>query len=101
MAKLTFLALAEQILKEQKKPLSPSEIWKIAVAKGYDKQLETKGKTPDSSLYSVIFLNERDKTDTLFKKIGERPARYFLKELMAGTKDLENAADDTAPDLYE
>jgi hypothetical protein len=104
MAKLTFLGLAEQILNEEKKPLSPSEIWKIAVAKGYDKQLETKGKTPDASLYSVIFTNTRDNPDTVFVKIGERPARYFLKDLVVGTKDLEKAitaADDTAPELYE
>src|SRR5712692_8039833 len=100
MPKLTFLGLAQQILKEEKKPLSPSEIWKIAVAKGYDKQLETKGKTPDASLYSVIFTNARDNPDTVFVKIGERPARYFLKDLNLGTKDLEKAitaADDTGP----
>ena len=65
MAKLTFLALAEQILKEEKRPLSPSEIWKIAVAKGYDKQLESKGKTPSGSLYSVIFTNTRDNPDAV------------------------------------
>jgi uncharacterized protein len=101
MAKLTFLGLAQQVLKEMKQPLSPSEIWKIAVAKGYDKQLESKGKTPGASLYSVIFLNERDKSDTAFKKVSERPARYLLKELW--NKDFEKgyvAADDTAPESY-
>ena len=70
MEKLTFLDLAERILKEEKKPLSPSEIWKIAVANGYDKQMEIKGKTPDSSLYTVIFFNTRDNPDTVFVKIG-------------------------------
>jgi hypothetical protein len=104
MAKLTFLALAEQILREERKPLSPSEIWKIAVAKGYDKRLESKGKTPDASLYSVIFTNTRDDPKSVFIKIGDRPARYFLKELLSATKDLESAitaADDSAPELYE
>ncbi len=82
MAKqLTFIGLAKKILTEEKRPLSPSEIWKIAVAKGYDKELETKGKTPAASLYSVIFTNTRDDPDTEFEKIGERPARYFLKAL--------------------
>src|SRR5260370_35213171 len=104
MMKLTFLELAAKILKEENKPLSPSEIWKIAVAKGYDKQLETKGKTPDASLYSVIFTNTRDNPDTVFVKIGERPTRYFLKDLVVGTKDLAKAipaADGTTPALYD
>jgi hypothetical protein len=105
MPKLTFLGLAEQVLREENKPLSPNEIWKIAVAKGYDKQLESKGKTPDASLYSVIFVNTRDDPNTAFVKIGQRPARYFLKDLIGGAKeDLEKAntaADDAAPEIYE
>lgn len=79
--KLTFLELAGKILREKKRPLSPAEMWKHAVAKGYDKQLESKGKTPWSSLYTTVFLDTRDAADTIFYKIGERPARYFLKEL--------------------
>ncbi len=33
---LTFLELAKKVLREEKRPLSPSEIWKVAVAKSYD-----------------------------------------------------------------
>ncbi len=104
MAKLTFLGLAEKVLREENKPLSPSEIWKIAVGRGYDKQLESKGKTPDASLYSVVFVDTRDNPDTRFVKIGQRPARYFLKELIGGAKDLDKAIaapDDTAPEIFE
>ncbi len=36
---LTFLALAEKILREEKRPLSPAEIWNIAKNKGYAKDL--------------------------------------------------------------
>lgn len=79
--KFTFLELAEKIVREEKRPLSPAEMWKSAEAKGYDKLLETKGKTPGSSLYTTVFLNTRDAADAIFYKIGERPARYFLKEL--------------------
>lgn len=85
-AKLTFLGLAEKILRDEKKPLSPAEMWKIAETKGYDKELETKGKTPWSSLYTTVFLDTRDNGDTIFYKIGERPARYFLKELQSTVK---------------
>src|ERR1035438_687141 len=83
--KLTFLALAEKVLREEKRPLSPAEIWKIAKARGYDKDFD-KGKTPWSSLYTAVFLNTRDAADTIFYKVGARPARYFLKELESSIK---------------
>ncbi len=48
---LTFLELAEKVLKEEKRFLSSSEIWKVAVAKGYDSQLHSRrGKTPAATL---------------------------------------------------
>jgi len=56
---MTFLGLAEKILREENKPLSPSEIWNIAMSKGYDEQLDSKGKTPAATLYSAIFTNAR------------------------------------------
>ena len=33
MAQMTFLQLAEKVLLEEKKPLSPDEIWEFAKAK--------------------------------------------------------------------
>jgi len=57
MPKLTFLELAERILREENKPLSPSEIWKTAITKGYDKDFGGSGKTPAATLYSAIFTN--------------------------------------------
>ncbi len=104
MTKLTFLALAEKILREEGRPLSPSEIWKIAVAKGYDERLDSEGKTPAATLYSVIFTNTRDNPDTIFVKLGQRPARYFLKELVpAKEKEIEKAitGDDSVPTAYD
>ena len=40
---LTFLALAKKVLTEAKRPLAPSEIWKIALSKGYQSQLSSEG----------------------------------------------------------
>ena len=100
--KLTFLALAEKLLREEKRPLSPAEMWKIAEAKGYNKNLETQGKTPWASLYTTVFLNTRDAADTIFYKIGERPARYFLKAL-SGSVRIEKTAqqpDASAESLF-
>lgn len=36
---MTFLELAQSVLKEEKKPLTATEIWNLAVEKGYDKKL--------------------------------------------------------------
>jgi hypothetical protein len=36
---MTFLELAKQVLKDEKRPLTATEIWTIAEAKGYDKKL--------------------------------------------------------------
>jgi hypothetical protein len=79
--KLTFLGLAERVLREEKRPLSTGQIWKAAQAKGYDSQLGSKGKTPWTALHARISVSARDDPDTIFYKIGGRPARYFLKEL--------------------
>jgi uncharacterized protein len=70
MTKMTFLQLAEKVIKEENKPLSPAEIWKIAQIKGYDKMLDSQGKTPDATLYSAVFTNARDNPDTIFLKVG-------------------------------
>ena len=56
--KLTFHELAKKVLTEENRPLSPSEIWQLATAKGYDTALKSEGKTPASTLYSVIFTDE-------------------------------------------
>jgi len=104
MPKLTFLELAEKILREENKPLSPGEIWKTAVAKEYEKNLGGSGKTPWATLYAAIFNDTRDRPDTIFVKIGERPARYFLKELYHGKEtEIEkfSVSDDTAPIIFE
>ncbi len=105
MEKMTFLELAKKVLREENRPLSPSEIWKLAVAKGYDSALRSRGKTPAQTLYAAIFTDERDNPRSEFIKLGGRPARYFLKDL-AQTKqraELEEAAsaEPTVPEKYQ
>jgi hypothetical protein len=104
MPKLTFLDLANKVLIEEKRPLSPSEIWKIAVARGYVSLLSSEGKTPAATLYAAIFTDARDNPDTIFIKVGARPARYFLKTLAEKVRpsDLEKAAYTEAkvPEIY-
>lgn len=83
---MTFLELAEKVLDEEKKPLTSNEIWQIATDKGYDKQLNTKGKTPWATLGAQIYVNARDNSKTPFGMAGARPKRFYLKRL----KDILN-----------
>lgn len=102
MTKLTFLELAKKVLFEAQRPLSPSEIWGISVTKKYVALLKARqGKTPAATLYASIFNDARDNPNSIFVKIGSRPARYFLKELADKTsqKELEKAAAVDAPAL--
>ena len=76
---MTFLELAETVLKEEKTPLSVPEIWARACEKGYDKQLGSDGKTPVATLGSQLYVSSRDNARTPFSYVGERPKRFFLK----------------------
>ena len=65
---MTFLELAERVLKEEKKPLTAIEIWNIGTQKGYDKQLNSEGKTPWATLGAQIYVNSKDDKKTKFGK---------------------------------
>jgi len=73
MGQWTFLELAKQVLEEEKRPLSPLEIWDIAKVKGYDLNVGSIGKTPWQSIGAQIYVNIRDKADSPFVKIDSRP----------------------------
>ena len=53
-----------------------------------------KGKTPERTLYSAVFLDERDNPNSIFIKYDTRPARYYLKNLadLAKSSELEEKA---------
>jgi uncharacterized protein len=87
MQNLTFLELARKILEEAGKPMTVDEIWQVAVAKQYDKLLNSSGKTPWATLGAQLFVTVRDKKDTPFVKIGTRPSLFFLKKLMKGIEE--------------
>ncbi len=78
---ITFLQLAEKVIKEEKRPLSPSEIWQIAQAKGYDKEVVTKGKTPEATLGARLYVEVRDNPTSIFVATSSRPKRFVLRSL--------------------
>lgn len=76
---MTFLELAEKILKEEGRPMLANEIWSVAVGKGYDKQLNSSGKTPWATLGAQIYVNAKDNPRTPFAQTDTRPKKFYLK----------------------
>jgi len=89
---ITFLQLAEKVIKEEKRPLSPTEIWQIAQTKGYDKEVATKGKTPEATLGARLYVEVRDNPASIFVATSSRPKRFILRSLAdtLGDKILED-----------
>jgi hypothetical protein len=77
---MTFLDFAEKVIKEEKKGLTQAEIWKIGEKKGYDKELNTKGKTPWQTLGVSLRNDVRDNPQTTrFLLSYDIPYKYYLK----------------------
>lgn len=96
---MTFLELAQSILKEEKKPLTATEIWNLAVEKGYDKKLNSQGKTPWSTLGAQIYVNSKDHPKSVFAKTDSRPKRFYLKSMEGMLEDFENTIPEDLPPL--
>jgi hypothetical protein len=84
MPQLTFLQLAQKVLEEEQQPLTPSELWKLAQAKGYDKEMNIQGKTPWATLGAQLYVDVRDNLNSIFAPIGTRPKRFVLRSLVKG-----------------
>jgi len=95
---ITFLQLAQKVLAEEKRPLSATEMWEVAQAKGYDKEVGTRGKTPWATLGALLYVDVRDNSDTVFVTTSTRPKRFVLRSLVdsLGIKDL-NASQPSIP----
>lgn len=72
-----FLQLAKAVLEEGGHPLTASDIWDLAVDKGYNKDLKSKGITPLNTLSSTLSTNSKKK-DGIFTASDSRPKQYSL-----------------------
>lgn len=104
---MTFLELAERILKDIKKPLTANEIWQLAVDKGFDKQLKSDGKTPWATLGAQMYVNAKDHPKSIFAQTDTRPKRFYLKsqasqiDLIAEVETVETKAKKKKFDFLE
>ena len=93
-----FLMFAKKVLENSELPLLYQEIWKKGVELGFDKELETIGKTPWDTVGARLFVEVRDNSDSLFLKVGKRPARFYLKSKSnLLTEDMMNQIEQTEP----
>ena len=79
----SFLDLAYDVLKQSPKPLTYLEVWQVADEKGLAAKVRTAGKTPWNTLGAQLYVEVRDNNESKFVKVGNRPARFFLKERQA------------------
>lgn len=93
---MTFLELAERILREEKRPMTATEIWTLATTKGYDKQLNSEGKTPWQTMNAQIYISAKDNPKTPFAQTDSRPKKFYLKS-QASQLDLSEKAISIEP----
>lgn len=75
---MTFLELAQEVLQKAGRPLTFLEIWERGKKMGLVAEVGSQAKTPEMSLGPQLFANVKNK-DSIFSKIGNRPARFWLK----------------------
>jgi hypothetical protein len=76
---MTFLELAEKVLQDEKRPLTATEIWSVAEIKGYNRALNSQGKTPWATLGAQIYVNAKESSKTIFAQTDGRPKKFYLK----------------------
>jgi len=97
---MTFLELAEKVLRDEKRPMTATEIWTFSVEKGFDKQLNSGGKTPWATLGAQIYVNAKDNPKTPFAQTDSRPKKFYLKAQTAQL-DLSETAISKEPVLLK
>lgn len=105
----SFLDVAFDTLKISKIPMTYQDIWNVAKEGGLTAKIKTSGKTPWQTLGARLYMDVRDNADSKFIKVGQRPARFFLKErqtevsakLMAQLEKEEQKKAETAPKYRE
>ncbi len=90
---MTFLELASRVLRENRTPMTPDEIWEYARARGYEAEVATHGRTPWRSLGAQLYVVTRDDPQGQFAKTNTRPARFFLRELFRENEDVNALAE--------
>ena len=66
------------ILADSQIPLSAREIWSVAVKRGLDKAVGSKGKTPEASIAAYLYTNAKREGSEIVAQ-GAKPVRFLLR----------------------
>lgn len=88
--KMTYLEVAKVVLESATTPLKAPQIWDIAVEKGLDKNLASIGKTPEMTMSAQLYVDIRDRQDSIFMKASSKPTTFWLK---ARENELQNGLE--------
>ncbi|MCK4716443.1 MAG: hypothetical protein KAT54_06520, partial [Candidatus Marinimicrobia bacterium] len=83
----SFLELAVDVLKKAETPLTYQQIWEEGKNAGLATNVKTKGKTPWQTLGARLYVDVLYRPESLFIKVGKRPARFFLKKRQSELSD--------------
>ncbi|EEO25714.1 HrgA protein [Helicobacter winghamensis] len=90
--KMTYLEVARAVLESATAPLKATQIWDRAVEKGLDKNLASIGKTPEMTMSAQLYVDIRDRQDSIFMKASSKPTTFWLRarenELQKGLESI-------------
>lgn len=96
---MTFLEVAEAVLKEAKTPLNHREMWERAKIMGLDKKVNSEGKTPEVTMQALMYVNMKNKSDSVFYIASKRPTTFWLKsrksEIIGKETEIEQKNQET------
>lgn len=75
----TYTRLMKEVLIENGKPMTIKQMWDYACEKGFDRKLDSIGKTPKKTMYSCLYRDLDSKTG-VFVRVCEKPALFSLKK---------------------
>ncbi len=96
---MTFLEIAEAVLKQSTKPLNGRQIWDEAVVLGFTEKLKSIGKTPWATLGAQIYVDLKNNPGSRFFKVSK--GKFLLASdgqviLPATSAPLSNATAQTS-----
>ena len=96
--KLTFKKFAELVLENEKRPLTPLEIWETGKRMGLSDKFGTIGKTPWLTISAQIYVDIRDNPKSVFYQYSSRPGKFFLTEFKGDFKPEEAPIEELSED---
>ena len=99
--KITYKKIAELVLENAKKPLTPLEIWEAAKQIGLFDKLGTVGKTPWLTISAQIYVDIRDNPKSIFYQYSSRPGRFFLTKFREDFKPEEATLEEDPKEIIK